>query len=56
MHVMFDRSHVTVRNVQARCCCPRLVTGLYWMVAVLYSVDPSLAVDSLSFTDVYLPN
>ena len=21
MHVIFDRSHVTVRNVQVRCCC-----------------------------------
>ena len=21
MHVIFDRSHVTVRNVQERCCC-----------------------------------
>ena len=32
----------------------RLVTGLHWMVAVLLLVDASLAVDSLSLTDVDL--
>ena len=55
MHVLFDRSHVTVRNVQVRRCCPRLVTGLYWMVTVL-SVDVPLALDLLSLTDVDLPD
>ena len=56
MHVIFDRNHVTVRNVQAAMLLlARLVAGLYWTVAVLSSdVDALLAVDSLSLllTDV----
>ena len=54
MHVKFDCSHMTVRNVQAHCCQQELVTGLYWMVAVLSSV--MLAVESLSLTDVNMPD
>ena len=39
MIVIFDRRHVM-------CKLPaRLVTGLYWMVAVLSSVDALLAVE-----------
>jgi len=34
----------------------RLVTGLYWTVTVSSSVDPLLAVDSLSLTDVDMPD
>jgi len=51
MHVIF------VRNVQERCWLllpARLVTGLYWTVAILSSVDAPLAVDLLSLTDVKL--
>jgi len=36
MHVIFDRTHVTVCNVQEHLLLPaRLVTGLYWTIAVL---------------------
>ena len=58
MHVIFDRSHVTVHNVHCATTLflpARLVTGfIYWMVAVLPSVDAPLAIDSLSLTDLNL--
>ena len=58
MHVIFDRSHVTVRNVQARCCCQQdsLQAYIGWLLSYLSSVDAPLAVDSLSLTDIDLPD
>ena len=55
MNVIFAHSQVTVRNVQARCCCQQeSLQALYWIVSVLLviSIDALLAVDSLSLTDV----
>ena len=56
MHVIFDRSHVTVRNEQVHCYCQQdsLQAYIGWLLSYLSSVDALLAVDSLSFTDVYL--
>ena len=51
MHVMFNRSHTTVRNVQERCCHK---TG--YRLSYLSSVDAQLAVDSLLLTDVDMPD
>ena len=58
MHVIFDRSHVTVRNVRMRCCCQQDLLQAYivWLVSYLSSVDAPLAVDSLSLTDVDMPD
>ena len=53
--MIFDRSHVTVRNVQA-CCCDSLQAYIGWLLSYLSSVDAPLAVDSLSLTDVDLPD
>ena len=53
--MIFDCNHVTVCNVQEHCGCQQDLYRLinYWTVAVLSSVDASLAVDSLSINDVY---
>ena len=51
MHVTFDRSHVTVRNVQMCCCCQQdsLQAYIGQLIAVLSSgADAPLAVDWLS--------
>ena len=58
MHVIFDCSHVIVRTVQACCCCQQASLQAYigWLLLYLSSVDVSLAVDSLSLTDVNLPD
>ena len=47
MHVIFDRSHVTVCNVQERCCYQQDSLRAYigWL-HYLASVDAPLAVDS----------
>ena len=52
--MIFGRSHVTVRNVQARCCSQQdsLQADIGWLLSYLSSVDAPLAVDSLSLTDV----
>ena len=50
--MIFNRSHVTVRMCKRIVVASRLITGLYWMVAVLSSVDAPLAVDSLTDVDV----
>ena len=55
MHVIFDRSLVTVRNVQAHCYCS-LQAYIGWLLSYLTSVDAQLAVDSLSLTNVNMPN
>ena len=57
MHVIFDRSHVTDRNVQARCCYQQdsLQAYIGWILSYLSPVDASLAVDLLLLTDVDLP-
>ena len=49
---------MTVRNVQVRCCCQQdsLQAYIGWLLSYLSSVDAPLAVDSLSLTDVYLPD
>ena len=56
IHVIFDRSHVTVRNVQfqARCCCQQDLLPAYigWLLSYLLSVDVPLAVSSLSLIHV----
>ena len=54
MHVIFDRSHTTVMCKSV--VVSKTVTGLYWTVAVLSSVDALLAADSLPLTDVDMPN
>ena len=59
MHVIFDRSHMTVRNVQARCYQQdSLKAYIGWLLSYLSSVDAPLAVDLqlLSLTDVDLPD
>ena len=57
MHVIFDQSRVTVRNERARCCQQDLLQAyIEWLLSYLSSVDASLAVDSLLFIDVYLPD
>ena len=58
MHVIFDRSHVTVRNVQVCCCCQQDLLQAYngWLLSYLLSVDVPLAEDSLSLTDVDTPD
>ena len=54
--MIFDQSHMTVRNVQAHCCCQQdsLQAYIGWLVSYLSSVDASLAVHLLSLTDVDL--
>ena len=58
MHVMFDCSHMTVRNVQERCYCQQdwLQAYIGRLLSYLSSVDAPLAVDSLSLTDVDMPD
>ena len=58
MQVIFDCSHVTVRNVQDRCCCQQDLLQAYigWLLLYLSSVNAPLAVDSFLFTDVYMPD
>ena len=55
--MIFDRSHVTVRNMQERCYCQQESLQAYigWLLSYLSSVDALLAVDSLSLTDVNMP-
>ena len=52
IHVIFDRSHMTVRNVQVRFYSKNLLSAyIIWMVSVLLViVDALLAVDLLSLT------
>ena len=49
---------MTVRNVQAYCCCQQdsLQAYIGWLLSYLSSVDASLAVDLLLLTDVDLPD
>ena len=55
--VIFDRSHVTVRNVQARCCYQQdsLQAYIGWLLCYMSSLDAPLAVDSFPLTDVDMP-
>ena len=50
MHVIFDRRHVTVRNVRKLLLRERLVTGLYCMVAVLLVICRRTACGRLTLT------
>ena len=52
--MIFDRSNVTVCNVQMCCCCQQDSLKAYvgWLVPYLSSVGAPLAVDQLSPTDV----
>ena len=54
--MIFDRSHMTVHNVQEHCCCQQESLQAYigWLLSYLSSIDALLAVDSL--TDVDMPN
>ena len=55
--MIFDRSHVTVRNMQERYCQQEsLQAYIGWLLSYLSSVDALLAVDSLSLTDVNMPD
>ena len=57
MHVIFYRSHVTVRNVQDRCCQQdSLQAYIGWLLSYSSSVDAPFAVDSLLLTNVDMPN
>ena len=58
MHVIFDHSHMAVRNVQARFCCQQDLSQAYirWLLSYLSSVDTALGIDLLSLTDVNMPD
>ena len=58
MHVIFNRSHVTVRNVASALLLSvdSLQAYIGWLLSYLSSVDEPLAVDSLTLTDVDVPD
>ena len=58
MHVIFDRSHMTYRNVHRVVTSKtryKLTSYIIWMLAVLSSVDGPLAEDSFLLTNVDTP-
>ena len=55
--MIFNRSHVTVRNCASALLLPdSLQAFIGWLLSYLSSVDELLAVDSLSLTDVDVPD
>ena len=56
MHVILDHNYVTVRNVQEHCHQDSLQAYIGWLLYYLSSVDTLLAVDSLSLTNVNMPD
>ena len=56
MHVILDRNYVTVCNVQEHCHQDSLQAYIGRLLYYLSSVDAPLAVDSLSFTNVDMPD
>ena len=57
MHATFDHSHLIVHNVQVRCYCQdSLQAYIGWLLSYLSSIDAPLAVDSLSLTNVDMPD
>ena len=56
MHVIFDCNHVTVRNVQEHCQQDSLQAYIGQLLYYLSSVDTLLAVDSVSLTNVDMPD
>ena len=56
MNVIFDRSHVTVCDVQDRCCQhDSLQACIEWLLSYLSSADAHRQ-QTCSLTDVDLPN
>ena len=53
MHMIFDRSNVTVCNVRVLLLPVRLVTGLYWMVGVLLVICRCTACSRPALTHRY---